>query len=353
MRRSLWHVGLVLAGVGLFSLSGCLSSCWRRPSFALLPSDSLSVQVAAQIPVSLLTLQWESNGDSLVTLSVPRTVRFSPDARYIYVADADRNQVLVFNRQGARIRLVRDRRLHWPFISGWRGDSLVLYQPTAHVFVIVHKDKVVRTFPAPEGPYTYTTAYDAWLYFKAVGESFKGYVTRLDDTGKPIPPRVALEGPFWRFVGPLDMGQEVLYSFCAYRPVVDRIFPDGRHDTLALVGFDSPQLARSRLFMEGEISEPPLLIPAGRVRDSLLFVLNMRSGWVRIDAYDLQGRLKHVFEPDSVGFASNFYPIDLDVVPAEGGAYEAAVVFIRPKPMLRLYRLDPRVRLEHQERGVF
>ncbi len=343
----------LLLGMGLLSLSGCLSSCWRRPSFALLPSDSLSVRIAAQTPVSLLTLMWESRGDSSARFSVPRTVRFSPDGHLIYVADADKNQILVFNRQGEGVRVIQDRRLHWPFLSGWRQDSLVLYQPTAHQFVVLHAGDVKRVFPAPEGPFTYTAAEDEWLYFKAVGEAFEGYITRLNASGQPILPQVTLDGPFWRFVGPLDIEKNVLYSFRAYRPVVDRLFPDGRRDTLALIGFDSPQLARSKLFLEGEIDEPPLLIPSARVRDSLIFVLNTRPGWVRIDVYNRQGRLQHIFEPDSVGFESNFYPLDIDIFPAGEGIYEAAIVLIRPEPALRFYRLDSRRRLEGQKHKKF
>ena len=77
-------------------------------------------------------------------------------------------------------------------------------------------------------------------------------------------------------------------SLSGFRPVVNllpRDFRDGTTpDSLALVGFGSPMLERRYAFGQGDATEAPLLTPAAAPVGDTLFVLNLRPGWVQIDA---------------------------------------------------------------------
>ena len=330
-----------LLGFLLVSLwwSGCTSSCLRGPSYALLPSDSLSIKIAAKTPVLPLQEIARTKGPQAYPLRVPRTVLFGPDG-WLYVADPDRNEILVFDTLGVWQRTMASPLFRWPYLSGWRADTLVVYSPPVHQMHMVHGGEVKRSFTTPEGTYTYTVAQDSLLYFKRTGEEEKPFITRLTYQGEPISPQWFPAGPFWRYVGPLRLMGDTLLSFCAYRPVLDRLFIDGRSDTLFLKGFDSSMLARSKLFMQGEVDEPPLLIASGMPIDTLLFVLNVRPGWVRVDVYNREGWLQAVFEPDSLAFQSEFFPMDLAVRSVGSGIYQLAVTFLKPEPMLRIYRVS-------------
>ncbi len=81
-----------------------------------------------------------------------------------------------------------------------------------------------------------------------------------------------------------------------------------------------------------------MLSPAAAAEGDALFVLNLRSGWLRIDVFDRAGRLTHRLVQDEPAYSKDFFPIDLDVRADTTGAYELAVVFIKPEPRLALYR---------------
>ena len=68
--------------------------------------------------------------------------------------------------------------------------------------------------------------------------------------------------------------------------------PGAVPDTLALVGFDSPQMVRSHRFLLGEVDQPPLLTSSAAVAGGRLFALNLRGDHVRVDVYGLDGRLE-------------------------------------------------------------
>jgi len=111
-------------------------------------------------------------------------------------------------------------------------------------------------------------------------------------------------------------------------------------DSLSLVGFDSPMLDRSRAYAQGDVDKPPLLTASAAPVGDTLFVLNLRPGWVQIDAYDRQGRLlRRLVERHDAG-NSDFYPVDLDARRTNGG-YAFAVAVRSPDPQVEVFRWLP------------
>jgi len=172
-----------------------------------------------------------------------------------------------------------------------------------------------------------------------VGKQFQGYVAHLDEHGGIIT-RVSLPGPYWRHAGLLRVWGDSLLSLSGFRPILDVLPTDLSIplDSLPLVGFDSPMLARSLTFLHGETHEPPLLSTSATPVGDWLFVLNLRVGWLRIDVYDRAGRLQHILVQEDPGFNTEFYPMDLAVRSPEAGLYEMAVVLVKPVPEVKLYR---------------
>ena len=174
----------------------------------------------------------------------------------------------------------------------------------------------------------------------------------LGEDGRPRT-RTPLPGAPWRSVGFLREWDGATVALSGYRPVVDRV-PDagvarplGAADTLALVGFDSPQLPRSAQFQRGDVGEPPLLASSAAALDGRLFVLNLRDDHVRVDVYGRDGRLRRVLVSPRPWAPTQ--PVALDLaVRQRAGAVEIAVLRSRPPGLLRvpasevaLYRWRP------------
>jgi hypothetical protein len=186
-------------------------------------------------------------------------------------------------------------------------------------------------------------ATDTTLYAKVVGQRTDSFIARLNDTAQPVA-QVPLEGPHWRYAGFLRAWGDSLVSLSGFRPAVDlvpRHIRDGTsRDSLALVGFDSPMLERRHAFGQGDATEAPLLTPAAAPVGDTLFVLNLRPGWVQIDAYDRNGRLQRRLVERHEGGSPNFYPLDLDARRTKTG-YVFAVTIRSPEPRLELFRWQP------------
>ncbi len=328
----------------LFGLTGCLPySCNRIESRRLFPADSLSRQMAAALPVDTLRLQWTTTGPE-DALTHPRTVLFGADGR-LYVADTERNGVFMFEGDGRFAGEIADAAFAFPYLAGQWGDTLAVFNPQARRVDYVRDGAVVGGVPLPadvprRGGLLYVAAGPGRLFLKAIGQDFDGYVARLDAQGAVVA-RHPLAGPYWRHAGLLRLWGDSLLSLSGFRPVLDVLPPGGGLDTLALAGFDSPMLARSRLFMLGEIDEPPLLTASAAPAGDRLFVLNMRPGWLRVDIYDRDGRLRHVLTQEKPAFNQDYYPTDLAVRRTDDGAFEVAVVVARPAPAVALYRWRP------------
>ncbi|GIV60071.1 MAG: hypothetical protein KatS3mg043_1160 [Rhodothermaceae bacterium] len=329
----------------MLGLTGCLPhACNRIESRALLPADSLSRALAATLPVDTLRLQWQVTASDDVPMAHPRTVRFGPDGR-IYVADTERHHVLAFTGDGALAANLTGPDFEYPYLAGWRGDTLVVFHPMKRRADFLVEGAVVRAVTTPgdlpkRGTLQYLAATGRGLYLKVLGEDFAGYLARLDDRGR-IAERYPLPGPAWRHAGLLRTRGDTVLSLAGFTPAIDVLTPDGRLDSLALTGFDSPMLPRRRLFLLGETHEPPLLTASADAAGDYLFVLNMRPGWLRVDVYDAAGRLQHILTQENPAFNQEYYPADLAVRRTADGAFEIAVLASKPAPMLTLYRWHP------------
>lgn len=339
-------VGLALLGVLLFT--GCLPySCQRQPNEALLPSDSLSRQIAKDTPADTLQSVWVSSGTETHPLARPRTVRFLETGR-LAVSDVERNSLFLFGADGAFLEEVDDQGLAVPYLIGTRGDTLVVFNAETDRIDLLAAGRRVpgRSIsydrPAPEA-LVYMLATDTSMYAKTVRRNGKSFIARLNDAGQPTA-RVSLTGPYWRHAGFVRAWGEALVSLSGYRPVVDLLPRDfsaeATPDSLALVGFDSPMLERSYSFTEGDVTKAPLLTPTAAAVGDTLFVLNLRPGWIQIDAYDRSGRLqRRLVERDDTG-SPDFYPLDLDARRTDEG-YLFAVTIRSPEPRTELYRWEP------------
>lgn len=338
VRRNRWLLLLFLG------LTGCLpSSCHRQDSRALFASDSLSRQVAASVPVDTLILRWESNGSEEHPLEFPRTVLLgSGSASHVYVSDVERSSVFVFDSAGSLIREVRAG-FDLPYLAGLRGDTLLVFNPTMRrIDFISGTERVdslhVQVEVKPDA-LLYAGADASDVYFKAASRSAGVYVARLDEGGYVAEKR-ELPGPDWRHAGFLRIWGDTLLSLSGYRPLVDILPRDlsAPADTMALVGFDSPMLARSRSFARGEAKDPPLLTSSAAPAGEYLFVLNMRMGWLQIDVFDRSGRLRsRLSEADST-YHQQYFPQDLAVRQHDHDRFDIVVVFNRPLPRVALYR---------------
>lgn len=339
---------LLVLAVALL-VSGCLpSSCQREAPRELFPADSLSRAVAEAVPADTLALGWQSSGTEAHPLAFPRTATFGPDGT-LYVSDGRRNSLFAFDGSTGTLQdEYTDDRFAFPYITAVRGDTVLVFNPEAHHIDFVVEGQPVRQVPTPSGDQIprrdgllFTAADSAHLYFKAVGEDFDGYVARLTDEGA-IDARAALPQAYWRHAGFLRVWDERLLSLSYYRPVADVLPTDWRAgatvDTLAFAGFDSPMLARSRAFMEGEINQPPFLTASAVPVGERLFVLNLRIGWLQVDVYDRAGELQHRLLQPLPTIDREFRPVDLAVHREADGTYRLAIVQTSPEALVRTFR---------------
>ncbi len=329
-------------------LSGCLpSSCRREEDRSLSAADSLSIALAETIAIDTLEVVWQS-GD----FDFPRTLRWAPDGA-LWVVDAERKLVTAFDSAGTVTRLVATE-LEAPYVAGFRGDSLVLFQPSPALFA-VHgyrgespRQIVVGGVPDEPALLRYGSVWGDGFVFKGLSEITPPFLLTADAQGASVQ-RYALRGPFWRYAGlmkPAPNGD--LLSLSGFRPVVDRIArtslvdTTATPDTLRLDGFSAPVpiMARARRFAQGEDGEPPLLTASADQAGDLLFVLNMRPGWLRVDVYDAAGVLRHALNEPNPQAGKNFYPRDIAARQRAGG-YDIAVSFTDPSPRVAVYRWTP------------
>lgn len=349
-----WNVGrtgrriVLLVGMGLFVFTGCLPySCQREPSKTVFPSDSLSRRVAAGTPSDTLVPAGRSTGTKAHPLAYPRTVRFVEKGE-VAVSDAERNSLFRFGPDGAFRGEMADSTFDVPYLIGHRSDTLVVFNAGTNRIDFVTEGRrldhraISYDRPSREA-LVYMLATDTALYAKTVGEAVGAHVERLNADGRSVA-QADLGGPHWRRAGFLRAWGDSLVSLSGYRPVVHRLSPrfeeGASGDSLSLVGFDSPMLARSYSYATGNVDKPPLLTPSAAAVGDTLFVLNLRPGWVQIDAYDRSGRLQYRLVERHEGGNSDFYPVDLDARRTDDG-YQFAIAVRSPKPRLELFRWMP------------
>lgn len=324
--------------------SGCLpSACNRTESRALLPADSLSRDIASELPVDTLRTAGSFVGE---TLAYPRTLGYAPDGR-LWVADSE-TEVILREASGAD-SLVLDAVAQLPgavpWLAGFRGDTVAVYSPARHAMLLIAADGAVLDTvslggdrPA-RGAFTWAAADSAGFMVKVLAEDFDGYVARLDRSGAVVESR-PLPGPTWLHAGLLRPWGARVASLRGYLPAID-IWAGGNIDSLSLVGFDSPMLSRTRSFLLGDVNQPPLITSSAAPVGDRLFVLNMRPGWLRVDVFDESGRLLHILTQPDPEFRQEYFPTDIAVRRLAEGGYELAVSLVQPEARVDRYRWKP------------
>lgn len=323
------------------ALTGCLPfSCTRTESRAVSASDSLSRQIAGRILADTLQRTGTLTGFGDVALEYPRTVLFGSDGR-LYAADAERGSIFSFAASASDSREITWDGLQVPYLAGQRGDTIVVYSPSSAQFTFLVDAAPSRSVRVPSDiprqALQYAVAGEASLYLKVVSRDEQGYLALIGPGGRELSRRL-LKGSQWRHAGLLRTWQDDLVSLTGFYPIVDLYPPSlaGDHDSLALTGFDSPMLHRTRAFDAGRARGAPLIAGSAAALDSALYVLNMRPGWLRIDVYDKAGVLRHVLLDGEPVLQKSFYPIDIAARPAAHGI-EIAVAVLEPSPEIRLY----------------
>ncbi len=337
-RSGLW------AAVLLVLLSGCLPySCRREESTALMPADSASRQIAFETPADTLRLLWIA-GEGM---EYPRTVRFSDDsaASVLYVSDVEREALLTLDARGSLRSVIED--VPVPYLAGIRSDTIAAFSPGQPGFHLAVDGRIVRSItvndPERSREDLVYGAYNGRLYYKRVPRDGAGFIASVGPDGR-LQERRPLDGPQWRRAGLLRTWGDTLVSLSGYRPVIDLIRfdePGSEVDTLYLLGFDSPMLARSRSFVAGEISEPPLLTTSAAAAGNRLFVINLRAGWLQVDVFGRDGRLQRRLVEPNPAYRRAFLPQDIDARLLPDGSYQLAIVLSDPAPEVRLYEWRP------------
>lgn len=333
-----WSHLLLLAAF----LSGCLpSSCRRSESRDLFPQDSLSKAFAVSIPVDTLSvLDWIEVSDEL-KMEYPRTISYDTRDR-MWVSDTELHTLIALGVDGSVEERIDASGFQYPYIAGFRGDTVVVFSAgTSEIVMVVSGEAVVR-IPVPDdapprGVFRYAAANDAHVYLKVIADGFEGYIAEIAANGK-VSGRWELEGPYWQYAGMLRIWGDSLLSLSGFRPMIHLPTVHDSVQVMPLVGFDSPMLARTRLFALGDLDQPPMLSASAVAVGELLFLLNMRPGWLRVDVYGHDGRLKNILTQPSPEFNQDYYPSDIAVRRISETEYELAVSVIEPEPRIERYR---------------
>lgn len=321
----------------LVAAPGCFPyACNRTETRAIAPADSVSRALAAATAVDTL----EVLGDVGGAFEHPRTVAYGPDG-VLWYTDTGRNSVTRVDSTGRATESIPGD-FEFPYLAGFRGGTPVVYAAGPRRLVGLDDDGAEAwSQPMPKdgpekGALTYALATDRAAWFKVLGEEYGGLIVALDSAGAETGRR-PLPGSWWRWAGFLRTWRGEAWSLSGYRPMLHRI-GETLGDSLALAGFDSPMLARLRSFERGDADAPPLLTASAAGVDSLLFVLNMRPGWLNVDVYGHDGSLRRVLTEPNPGFDKNFFPTDIAARALPGGAYEIAVTVTEPEAGVRRYR---------------
>ena len=338
---------LLLATVGL---AGCLPSSGKRQDASLLPADSTSRALAATVAPDTLARRWRAEAPADDPLLLPTTLAWAGDR--LAVVDTQAGRARWLSADGAFRGGVAFGEASFPYAAGAAGDTLGVLLRGA--------DALVRLVPGgarqpedrtsvPAGTQAALVVGDAAVVRLGGGPGgAPPEIARLDADGDVVARR-ALPGAAWRSVGFLRAWGGNVLALSGYRPVVDVWTPGAAPDTLALVGFDSPQLRRSAQFARGDADEPPLLAPSADALGDRLYVLNARADELRVDVYDRAGQLRHVLVSPGRRGPLDLVAVDLAVRRGAGGAVELAVLWQRPRGLLRrggsaveLFRWAPR-----------
>lgn len=324
------RIALALLALGL---AGCLPSSQRENDRSISAADSASAARAATVPVDTLRAVWTAAAPDTDPMPVPSTITWLGDA--LAVVETQAGSIRRFSSTGAYLDRTDLPAESFPYGAGARGDTLVVFaRGSRQLWWVRPGEGIVREAAAPLGT-TVAVAAPGLLAARVGGgpDTLAPAVVRLDASGAEID-RQPLAGPAWRSIGFLRAWGDTVVALSGYRPVIDLVPSGAPADTLALVGFDSPQLVRSAQFMRGEVDEPPLLTSSAAPVGDRLFVLNMRTDHVRIDVYGRDGALQRVLMTPVSRAPETVMALDLAARETASGV-ELAVLFSRPPGLLR------------------
>ena len=338
------RVALPLAAALL--LTGCLPTSGRKVPRGLFAADSLSSVLGRAAPVDTLAALWST--------ALPA----GPGAEFVSgtsLAPAPGGRTVIIDTKSGTLHGVEDGGVYtgafaegfrFPYPAGRRGDTLALLEREGPklAWVDVPSGRLLGRVDLPEVQNAAAWFAEGALYLKSTDEDEGARLQRLTLDGTPRA-SYSLSGPWWRHLGYLRAWGDSLVSLSGYRPVVDRLAlgaPDGTAaDSLYLMGFDSPQLERSRQFAVGAVDEPPLLSSAAVALGPHLYVLNLRTGGLRIDVFGPDGRIVRALVAPDVGESRDRFLMDLDARRGADGSVELAVLQQQPEVRLTLYRVPP------------
>jgi len=292
--------------------------------------------LAETAPVDSLAVVWEARAPAADPMPVPMSLLWAGDA--LAVIETQAGSVRRFSEAGASLDHTVLPEGSFPYAAGARGDTVVvLARGLDRLLFVVPGAGVVRELPVPQG--TAAALVTPGRIAARVGggpDERAPEVLTLDEAGRVVA-RSAITGPPWRAVGWLRAWGDTLVALSGYRPVIDLLPPTATPgaplDTLALVGFASPQIPRSWQYMRGDVDEPPLLLSSAAALGDRLFVLNLRTDRVRIDVYGRDGRLRRVLQGPVTRLEADV-ALDLAVRPGPDGSVELAVLLGRPPGLM-------------------
>ncbi|MEM8557558.1 MAG: hypothetical protein AAGG50_07025 [Bacteroidota bacterium] len=364
MRRAL---ASVLLTSSLALLTSCLPGSQRQQTRGVTAADSLSQEIAATVGVDTLALVRRITPPDSPELAYPMTLAFSADGTEVHVLDQEDGHLASFDtRTGDRTRIVSPEAFAFPLMAGQRGDTLAVLNREDTQLHFVLNGQIVRSLQLPEAGYATALVTDSTIVLKSVDreagtddEEMGTFIAVLNDDGTEVA-RYGLGAAWWRHLGYVRPWGDAVLSLSGYRPVADVLTPetpDGATlDTLTFVGFDSPLLNTSLRFLRDEVREPPLLAAAARALGDTLYVLNLRPGTIRVDAYTreatadggTEARLQRAFEYQAVPAEQDplaLFPTDLDVRRADDGTLTFVVLLKEPQVGVLLLRTPPAVEL--------
>jgi hypothetical protein len=330
------RLALIISILALFAVACTPGGCQRQESRELFPADSLSREIARSVQVDTLEAVWKSAAG---VMRHPRTILFDANGT-LFVSDTERHDLTVFPPGGGH-HTISSPSFQYPYLAGFVGDTLVVFNPESRHLDFLHDGRVLRSISTPSDipshrPLQYAAASDEGLFFKTVGANATGFIARLQPDGSEAG-RVDLPGPYWRHAGLLRFWDDSLLSLSGFRPIVDVLSPGGVLDSMALVGFDSPMLARTRNFAMGWSRDAPLITSSAAPAGDYLFVLNMRPGWLHVDVFDRDGHIVRTLTEPNPQPRREYYPLDIAARKTADG-FELAVVQTQPEPAVLLFR---------------
>lgn len=345
---------MYLKSIALFCLAallaGCLPGQQRTAPRDLFPADSLSRQIAEAAPEEELSIVWRAEAPAEIRF--PLTIAWEGDR--IVMADAQRGVLHTFSGSGEYVGRFEDEVLQFPFVSGIRGDTVVVLSRGRQQVHLVQlgpqgEGTLLQSIPYQDGRNSVAAWASTGIFVKTADEGDGSKIRRFDVASRSALAEHPLEPPFWRHIGFLRVWGDTLVSVSGYRPILHVLpidAPSGaRPDTLALIGFDSPQLARSRQFVMGDTREPPLLVPSADGVGDRLFVLNARPGWAHVDVFRRRGDeliLERSLLSPEAEMGRNFFAADI-AVQRIGEGYDIVILENRPRPAIMRYRWIPPV----------